>query len=114
MLDAGRGTGENALFQASRGHEVVGVDAVPRAVEIAQGKARERGMEATFAVGDARDISSIGRRFDTVVDVGLFHTPPTGTARGTPGASRRSSGPAGGTSCSPFPSSNRRATGRGG
>lgn len=73
VLDAGCGTGENALFLASRGHEVLGVDAVPRAVEIAEAKARERGVPAAFLVHDALDLASLGRRFDTAIDAGLFH-----------------------------------------
>ncbi len=73
VLDAGCGTGENALYLASRGHEVLGVDAVPRAIEIALEKARERGVTAAFRVHDVLDLPSLDRNFDTVIDAGLFH-----------------------------------------
>jgi cyclopropane fatty-acyl-phospholipid synthase-like methyltransferase len=74
VLDAGCGTGENALFLAARGFEVVGVDAVEAAVEAARRKARARGLEAEFLVHDALALEGLGRRFATVVDSGLFHT----------------------------------------
>ena len=50
VLDAGCGTGENSLFLAARGFEVV------------------------FLVHDALALDGLGRRFATVVDSGLFHT----------------------------------------
>jgi SAM-dependent methyltransferase len=74
VLDVGCGTGENALFLAARGFEVVGVDAVPAAVAAARGKAGARGLEAEFLVHDALALEGLGRRFRTVVDSGLFHT----------------------------------------
>ena len=74
VLDAGCGTGENALFLATRGFEVVGVDAVEVAVEAARRKAVARGLEAEFLVRDALALDGLGRRFATVVDSGLFHT----------------------------------------
>lgn len=74
VLDAGCGTGENALFLAARGFEVVGVDAVEAAVEAARRKAVARGLEAEFLVHDALALEGLGRRFVTVVDSGLFHT----------------------------------------
>lgn len=73
VLDAGCGTGENALYLASRGHEVVGVDAAPRAIAEARRRARERGLPAVFVTGDVLDLGALGRTFDAVVDSGLFH-----------------------------------------
>jgi len=74
VLDVGCGTGENALFLAARGFEVVGVDAVETAVEAARRKAAARGLEAGFLVHDALALEGLGRRFATVIDSGLFHT----------------------------------------
>jgi len=74
VLDAGCGTGENALFLAARGFAVVGVDAVEAAVEAARRKAAARGLEAEFLVHDALALEGLGRRFATVIDSGLFHT----------------------------------------
>jgi cyclopropane fatty-acyl-phospholipid synthase-like methyltransferase len=75
VLDVGCGTGETALFLASRGHTVVGIDAVPLAIESARGKADERDLEVRFVAGDVLDTLPWleGRPFDSVVDVGFFH-----------------------------------------
>lgn len=74
VLDAGCGTGENALFLASRGHEVWGLDFVPVAIERAKGKAKGRSLPVHFEVGDALKLDQLTRTFDTAVDCGLFHT----------------------------------------
>jgi ubiquinone/menaquinone biosynthesis C-methylase UbiE len=74
VLDVGCGTGENALYLASRGHEVWGLDFVPVAIERATVKAQERGLSVLFQVGDALKLDQLGRTFDTVIDCGLFHT----------------------------------------
>jgi cyclopropane fatty-acyl-phospholipid synthase-like methyltransferase len=74
VLDVGCGTGEHALFLAERGHDVLGVDTAPRAIEMAQEKARERGLVLDLRVWDALRVHELGRRFDTAIDVGLFHT----------------------------------------
>lgn len=73
VLDAGCGTGDLVLELAERGHEAWGFDLVPEAIQQAEAKAKERGLEAAFLVGDALEMESIGRRFDTVTDCGLFH-----------------------------------------
>jgi SAM-dependent methyltransferase len=74
VLDAGCGTGENALHLAGRGHHVLGIDLAGAAVDRAAAKARERRLDAEFLVWDALRAPELGRTFDTVVDVGLFHT----------------------------------------
>jgi len=73
ILDAGCGTGENALFFAQRGHQVVGIDYLPGPIELAKKKAAERGISATFRVLDALQLESLSQQFDSVVDCGLFH-----------------------------------------
>jgi SAM-dependent methyltransferase len=74
VLDVGCGTGDNVLYLAAKGHECWGVDFVPVAIERAKAKAAERGSEAHFLVGNALELTSLGRLFDTVIDCGLFHT----------------------------------------
>ncbi len=74
VLDAGCGTGENALHLAALGHAVLGVDLAAAAIERARAKAAERAVAAEFLVADALDLAALGRTFDTVLDVGLFHT----------------------------------------
>jgi SAM-dependent methyltransferase len=73
VLDAGCGTGENALFFAGRGRRVVGIDFLERPIAEARRKATERGLEATFLVMDALDLGGLTERFDSAIDCGLFH-----------------------------------------
>ena len=73
VLDAGCGTGEHALLAAGLGLEATGVDAAPRAIALAQEKARGWGLAARFLVADALDLPALGEQFDTVLDSGLFH-----------------------------------------
>ena len=73
VLDAGCGTGENALFLAARGHRVIGIDFVDEAIRMARRKAAERGLTAEFRVKDALTLSDWDQRFATVIDSGLFH-----------------------------------------
>jgi SAM-dependent methyltransferase len=74
VLDAGCGTGENALHLASLGLPVLGVDVAETALAIARAKAADRGIEVEFAAADALQLELLGRRFGTVLDCGLFHT----------------------------------------
>ena len=73
VLDAGCGTGENALYIASLGLRVLGVDVAETALAIARQKAKERGLDAEFEEADAFHLERLGRTFDTVLDCGLFH-----------------------------------------
>jgi ubiquinone/menaquinone biosynthesis C-methylase UbiE len=74
VLDAGCGTGENALLVASLGLSVLGVDVAEAALAIARTKADDRGIELEFAAADAFQLERLGRTFRTVMDCGLFHT----------------------------------------
>lgn len=73
VLDAGCGTGEHTLMVATAGLEGTGIDASPRAVEMAKGKATERGVAARFLIWDALALADLNEQFDTVLDSGLFH-----------------------------------------
>jgi SAM-dependent methyltransferase len=74
VLDAGCGTGENALHVASLGLSVLGIDVAETALAMAREKAGHRGIEVAFAEADALRLERLGRRFETVLDCGLFHT----------------------------------------
>jgi SAM-dependent methyltransferase len=74
VLDAGCGTGENTLLVASLGLPVLGVDVAETALTMAREKAGDRGIEVEFASADAFQLGSLGRKFETVLDCGLFHT----------------------------------------
>jgi len=78
VLDAGCGTGEHALYFAAAGHDVTGVDVVPAAIERAAAKARERGLAhpPRFVIADllAQPEALGASTFETVIDMGFFHT----------------------------------------
>ena len=73
LLDAGCGTGENALLAAGRGADVTGIDVAPTAIARARAKAAARGLAARFEVADALDLGRLGLTADIVIDSGVFH-----------------------------------------
>jgi 2-polyprenyl-3-methyl-5-hydroxy-6-metoxy-1,4-benzoquinol methylase len=73
VLDAGCGTGDNALFLAGRGCQVTGIDFLEEPIRRARQKAAQRGVSATFLVKDAVKLTDWSERFDNVIDSGLFH-----------------------------------------
>ncbi len=73
VLDVGCGTGENTIHLASLGYDVLGLDAIAKAVEQARAKAAARRVAARFEVFDALALEGLGETFDTVIDSGLFH-----------------------------------------
>ncbi|MGW1061148.1 methyltransferase domain-containing protein [Micromonospora rubida] len=73
VLEVGCGTGEVALMAAALGLPTVGIDPASTAIEVARRKARERGLEARFLVGNALELGDLDEQFDTVLDCGLFH-----------------------------------------
>lgn len=73
VIDLGCGTGENALYLASLGLDVVGVDGSPEAMRLARGKATERGVSIRFDIADVLDLGDHHESFDTATDSGVFH-----------------------------------------
>jgi ubiquinone/menaquinone biosynthesis C-methylase UbiE len=56
VVDIGCGTGNAALLAAERGAAVTGVDPAQRLLDVGAATAAERGLDATFALGEAADI----------------------------------------------------------
>lgn len=73
ILDAGCGTGDNAIFFAGRGHRVTAIDFLTEPINRAKQKAAERGLTATFLVMDALALKELPEVFDSVIDSGLLH-----------------------------------------
>ena len=73
LLDAGCGTGENALLAASRGADVTGIDVAPTAIARARAKASERGLTARFEIAGALRPGRLSLTAGTVIDSGVFH-----------------------------------------
>src|SRR5579864_1225912 len=73
VIDLGCGTGENALYLATSGLDVVGVDASPEAIRQAREKASRRGIAVTFDIADVLELHDYREDFDTATDSGVFH-----------------------------------------
>jgi len=73
LLDAGCGTGENALFFSEKGHRVLGFDFLEKPIAEARRKAAQRGLNAEFIQYDALELATLGQQFDSILDSGLFH-----------------------------------------
>src|ERR1044071_2320167 len=78
VLDVSCGTGDNAIFLAGRGFDVVAIDSAERAIERATAKiaglAEADHAVPRFFVADALDLARMNQAFDTVLDCGFFHT----------------------------------------
>jgi len=73
VLDLGCGTGQNAIYLASKGLRVHGVDRVALAIERARANAAKAGSTATFEVQDVLNWKNPPQKYDTLLDSGLFH-----------------------------------------
>lgn len=74
VLDIGCGPGDNAIFMAQQGYEVLGIDYTGGAIRKAREKAREAGVQVRFEQRNFWDLAQEQRQWDIVVDSGLFHT----------------------------------------
>lgn len=74
VLDIGCGSGDLAIFVASLGCDVLGVDFAPTAVAQAVSKAQAAGSKASFQVLDIFLRPELDRSFKTILDCCFFHT----------------------------------------
>lgn len=72
-IDLGCGTGTNAVFLASRGFEMIGVDCAPLALEQARRKARDANVDVHWIEADVQHFGAGLQPFDFVFDRGCFH-----------------------------------------
>ncbi|MDI5978860.1 class I SAM-dependent methyltransferase [Amycolatopsis magusensis] len=77
-LDLGCGTGSQVIYLAKRGWDAVGVDTVPRAIELARGKAKLAEVTPRWILGDVTemDSSATGGCFTLLFDRGCLHSIP--------------------------------------
>jgi len=73
LLDSGCGTGDTAIFFASRGHKVTGIDFLEEPLRRAKQKAADRKLPVNFLQKDALTLDQWDQRFNTIIDSGLFH-----------------------------------------
>lgn len=73
VLEVGCGTGTNAVWLASKGFDVLGIDISPRAIARATAKAEAAGARVRFSALDFLTATVEGAPFDFVFDRGVFH-----------------------------------------
>ncbi len=81
ILDAGCGSGRDALFYAREGFAVTGVDLSGQAVQRSHELARSAALAATFLRDDLLDSGLPTGRFDAVVAIHLVHLLPEDARR---------------------------------
>jgi SAM-dependent methyltransferase len=74
-LDIGCGTGTQAVFMASRGWQVTGVELIDQPLRRARERAAAAGVEVTFVKADATRLIEAGLEpgFTLLLDRGCFH-----------------------------------------
>ena len=75
----GAGRGITPYTSPPTGPQVLGIDVAETAVSIAREHAATRELDVEFIVGDALQLATLGRVFDTVLDWRCF-TPSTTTS----------------------------------
>lgn len=73
VLEAGCGTGTNAVWLAERGFDVVGCDLSPLALERATARAADAGVTVPFHARNLLEDEVPGAPFELVFDRGVFH-----------------------------------------
>ena len=69
VVDVGTGTGNAALRAAERGARVTGIDPAARLLEVARERAAARGLDATFALGEAAALPLADGEADVALSV---------------------------------------------
>ena len=75
ILSLAEGEGRNAVFLASRGHTVTGIDLSAAGLAKAQQLATQKGVRITTAVADLRDYAFGGATWSGIVSI-FCHLPP--------------------------------------
>ena len=72
LLEIGCGTGSDAVWLASRGFDVTGVDLSAVAIDEARQRASAAGVEVDFRVADVREKGAVDGTFDFFFDSGCY------------------------------------------
>lgn len=75
-LDLGCGYGRTAIFLARHGWQVVGIDFIPKAIDVARERARAAGVDdrVDFYVASAAQLDFLDPPFDLAIDIGCVHS----------------------------------------
>ncbi|HLN32322.1 MAG TPA: methyltransferase domain-containing protein [Gemmataceae bacterium] len=73
VVELGCGTGTNALWLASQGFEVTGIDLSPVAIERARQRSSQLGVAVRWIAADLLDLPDLGEPFPFFFDRGCYH-----------------------------------------
>lgn len=77
VFELGCGTGTNAVFLAQQGFDVTAIDLSSLAIQQANARAQQAGVQVCFMQGDVLTLhesaESLGEPFDLVFDRGVYH-----------------------------------------
>jgi len=73
VLDIGCGEGFYAIYLASKGFEVTGMDISENAIELSKENAEEQGVKIKFIAMDVADLDKINDKFDFVFEWAILH-----------------------------------------
>jgi len=73
VLDVGCGEGFYAIYLASKGFDVMGIDISENAIKLAKRNAEKQGAEIRFMAIDIIEINKIKDRFDFILEWALLH-----------------------------------------
>lgn len=71
-IDLGCGAGANAIYLAQNGFEVTSVDYAEAAIEKAQARAKEAGVQVNFIVDDLTNLRHVSGTYDFLLDYGTL------------------------------------------
>jgi SAM-dependent methyltransferase len=71
-IDLGCGAGANAIYLAQKGFDVTGVDYAKAAIEKAQARAKEAGVQINFIMDDLTNLRHVSGTFDFLLDYGVL------------------------------------------
>ena len=71
-IDLGCGAGANTIYLAQRGFKMTGVDYAKAAIEKAQARAKEAGVEVNFIIDDLTNLQHVSGPFDFLLDYGVL------------------------------------------
>lgn len=74
VLDSGCGPGRTSFYLAELGYTTVGMDISVNAIERAQEKTVQKKSTARFFQADLCTLSGYENSFDTIIDIGCFHS----------------------------------------
>jgi SAM-dependent methyltransferase len=69
LLDLCCGYGRHAMRLAERGYQVTGLDRDPEAIAEAERRTRAANQQATYLVGDMREVGELSGTFDSVINM---------------------------------------------